>query len=304
MSNKLKMFVFLDADLDGCSSMILLQWLFKSQKIPFKVTPANKFRLEFLEWQKNNNINDYEKIFILDLDVSPSTDLIDRKNVVIIDHHDTHKSEYKEATAIIDPTAPSTCKLLYQKLYKKISPNNDLTPEQKYLILLADDYDSYQFKLKETRCLNTIFWNFQGNKVEKFCERFKDGFDKFTIEEDNICHFYQKRLERIKSELKVYTATIPISGKEYKFVSTFAEEFINDVAEYVLDKTKSEIALVINLKTSKVSFRRTKDSKFDVAKLAQKLGKEGESGGHQFSAGAGICDNLLEFSKLFKLLLQ
>jgi nanoRNase/pAp phosphatase (c-di-AMP/oligoRNAs hydrolase) len=303
MSNKLKMFVWLDADLDAAGSFLTLTWLFKIQKIPFMVCTANRFRESFLEWQKNANINDYEKIFILDLDVSPSSDLIDRKNVVIIDHHDTHKNEYKEATAIIDPTAPSTCKLLYQKLYKKISQES-LAPEQKYLILLANDYDSYQFKLKETRCLNTIFWNFQGNKVEKFCERFKNGFDKFTIEEDNICHFYQKRLERIKSELKIYTATIPISEKEYKFVSTFAEEFINDVAEYVLEKTKSEICLVVNLKTSKVSFRRTQDSTFDVAKLAQKLGKEGESGGHQFSAGAGICDSLLEFSRLFKPVVQ
>lgn len=295
MSKMPKYFSWVDADLDGGGSYLVLSWLLGFQ-IPYKVSLSNRFREEFLEWQKHNKISDFEKIFILDLDVSENADIVDHPNVVIVDHHSSHfpnKSRYTKATVIVEECT-SACKLLYKKLHK--AGEHELTDVQKKLILHVDDYDSYQFKLAQTYGINVLFWNYQGDRVQKFVDRFQAGFDKFTPEEENIIVFYQKRLARIKSELKVFVATIPVGERQVKFVATFATEFLNDIAQHVLEVTKSEAALVINTKTNKVSFRRSPTGTLNVSKLAEKLA---EGGGHEFSAGGILTDKVLAFSKLF-----
>lgn len=293
---KPKMFAWTDADCDGAGSYLVLSWLLGA-KIPYKVSPSNRFREEFLEWQKINKVTDFEKIFILDLDVSENVDLVDHPNVVIVDHHSSHfpnKGKYTKATVIVEECT-SACKLLYKKLHK--AAPTELTDNQKKLILHVDDYDSYQFQLPQTHGLNTLFWNFQGDRVQKFVDRFNQGFSCFTPEEENIIAFYQKRLERIKSELIIYHASLPIGNTVIQFVATFATEFLNDIAQYALEKTKAEVALVINNKTNKVSFRRSPKSTFNVSKLAEKFA---EGGGHEFSAGGILTEKVLELSKLFK----
>lgn len=296
MASKPKMHVWTDADLDGAGSYLTLTWLLGS-KFPYTVSPSNTFRAAFLEWQKLHKISDYEKIFILDLDVSENVDIVDHPNVVIIDHHSSHfpnKGKYTKATVIVEEET-SACKLLYKKFHKVVT--EELTHAQKQFILHVDDYDSYQFQLNQTRGLNVIFWNYQGDRVEKLAERFKNGFTGFTTQEKSIIDFYQKRLARIVDELEIFTTVAPISEKQVKFVATFVTEFLNDVAEYVLKVTGADVALVINTKTNKVSFRRSKSSTVNVSKLAERLA---EGGGHEFSAGGILTEKVLEFSKVFK----
>lgn len=296
MTTKGKIHVFADADLDGAASYLLLSWMLGS-RVPYTISPSNQFRESFLEWQKINKLSDYEKIFILDIDTAEHIDIIDHPNVVIVDHHETHfphKSKYTKALAVVEECT-STAKLLHKNFKQLLS--QPLSDKRKYLVLLANDYDSYVFDLKETRCLNTLFWNYQGDRVAKFCDRFNDGFDHFTMEEENICDFYAKRYARVIEELAVFETTINTQGAERKFVATFATEFLNDVAQHILDKHKGEVALVINKKTNKVSFRRRKDSTYDVGKLAAKIAK---GGGHSFSAGGILTEDVLTFSALFK----
>lgn len=290
-----KIFVFTDADMDGAGSYLVLTWLLGA-KVPYIVAPSNTFREAFLEWQKLHKLTDYEKIFILDLDVSEHIDLVDQPNVVIVDHHSSHfpnKSKYTKAKVIVEE-ATSACLLLYKRL-KEVAAT-PLTEAQKLLILLVDDYDSYQFKLPQTYSVNTLFWNFQGDRVSKFCDRWQKGFDLIDDGEKSIVAFYKKRLERIQSELSIFVADIPVGEKSYKFTATFATEYLNDIAQYILQKTGAEVALVINSKTQKVSFRRTREGTFNVAKLAERIA---DGGGHEFSAGGVLNDKVLAFSKLF-----
>jgi hypothetical protein len=300
MKTEGKMFAWIDADLDAAGSLLTLTWLLGS-KVPYKVTPQNTFRETFIEWSKLEDVSTYDKIFILDLDVGKHLDIIDLSNVVVIDHHETHlpyKDNYKKALAIVQEYS-STCKLLYKTLKKPTKDGKTLdilTNEQKYFILLVDDYDSFQFKLKETKCLNTLFWNYQGDRVQKLCDRFPKGFTSFDETEQNICTFYEKRFARITSELQLFTAEIPINGVKYKFVAVFATEFLNDIAQYALERTKNDVALVINTKTQKVSIRRSKTSTFDCAKFAEKMG---EGGGHPFASGMLLSNKVLLLSKLF-----
>ena len=102
-SKKMKIHVFTDCDLDGAASLLTFNWLVNDSNTTYTITRVTDFRRTFLEWLKSNNIEDYEKIFIIDLDVSQdSVDIVDRENIIIIDHHDTHvenASKYKNATS-------------------------------------------------------------------------------------------------------------------------------------------------------------------------------------------------------------
>ena len=116
MSKKIQ--VFTDCDLDGATSLLTLEWLLKANRLSYISTRVNDFRSTFLRWLETHNLKKYEKIFILDLDVSQDClDLVDRENVVIIDHHDTHyqnKDKYKNATVVIE-LCSSCAKLVYSK---------------------------------------------------------------------------------------------------------------------------------------------------------------------------------------------
>ena len=98
MSRKKKTFIFTDVDLDGAMSYLLFLW-FRKSHIPYITTRVNDFGGSFGGWLKYHDQNDYDNVYILDLDVSDHIDLVDHKNVVIIDHHDSHvrnKHKYKK----------------------------------------------------------------------------------------------------------------------------------------------------------------------------------------------------------------
>ena len=153
-----KIFVFTDSDLDGAASLLVLHWVLKANPgdIKFQTVTVSNFRKEFLLWAAENSIENYDAVYFLDLDTSSSSDLIDNKKSIIIDHHETHDaSKYKNANTNISVTT-SCAKLLYLHFKDKLT---SLTNEQKYLIALANDYDSYTLKLTESYNLNCAFSN-------------------------------------------------------------------------------------------------------------------------------------------------
>jgi nanoRNase/pAp phosphatase (c-di-AMP/oligoRNAs hydrolase) len=278
-------------------SYLLFRW-FKNERIPVIATRVNDFRSSFLGWAKQNNPSTYDHIYILDLDTSQdSMDVVDLPNVVIIDHHDTHaanKHKYKKAKTFIRRT-PSCAKLIYDLLNKKSEVT--LTDQQKHLMLLVDDYDSYELQLKGSHELNLLFWNYQGNKVTKFVSDFYDGFNGFTPQEDKIINFYKKKISQTINSLDMFEALITISKKERKIVSAFATTCINDVAEYIIKTNKAEIGIVVNLQSKKVSFRKDKASDVDLSKIAKKLT---DGGGHTFASGGMVTNKFLAFTRLFR----
>jgi oligoribonuclease NrnB/cAMP/cGMP phosphodiesterase (DHH superfamily) len=297
-----KIHVFTDCDLDGAASLLAFKWLVKPKHLTYNIVRVNDFRERFLEWQKRHSIKSYEKIFILDLDVSQdSLDIVDHENIVIIDHHDTHvqnKDKYKNATTLIE-NYTSCAKLLYTKFHK----DGDLTPNQQLLILLADDYDSYTLKLKESYELNVLYWNYQGDRFKKLEDDFRNGFFKFNNFQQNIINFHTRKLKRLKDTIEVHTANIPIKNEDRKFVSTFADSCINEIAEHIISKYNADIGMVVNLKTKKVSVRKAEDCDVHVGELCQKLFK---GGGHEYAGGgvyadeSGVNDTFMQFTKLFE----
>jgi oligoribonuclease NrnB/cAMP/cGMP phosphodiesterase (DHH superfamily) len=290
--------VFTDADLDGAISYLTLCWFFNSE-LPVTVTTEKELEKEIDDFCKNKNVDNYRRIYVLDMDICNFAAKLDRSNFTIVDHHlgsINCNYDFKKARFKIKEEG-STCKLLYNVL--KEHYKRDLNDSQKRLIAIGHDYDSYTLNCKESSVgLNTLFWNFQGNRLQKFVKRYYDGFKGLTKEDKRIIEYYKNKIDRFLTDSSIYYTDLEIGKKIIRVSSTFSDFCINEIAQAIIDKTNSEVGIVVNLKTNSVSYRRSKDSKFNVSKLAEKLS---EGGGHESAAGGKITETFLEFTKKFKI---
>lgn len=295
---KKKYHIFTDCDLDGVCSYITCAWMLDDW-CTYTVCRVNDIKKNVTTWLQTNRFEDYDKVFFLDLDVSSHDvlDIIDKDNVYIYDHHITHVNnidKYKSAHVSVEEYT-STCKLLYKNTK---SLKDTLTDQQKLLILLGDDYDSYQFKVPNSYELNVLFWSLTGARFDKFVDMFKDGFNGFNEQQLNIIHLWKNKLDRLKSSLEVFTADVPIKDNNYKIVTAFATECINDIADHIIKDNSADVGLVVNTRSNKVSFRKNKECVLDLSKFSQSVCDS--AGGHTFAAGGMICEKFLNFSKIFK----
>ncbi|MBC8416790.1 DHH family phosphoesterase [bacterium] len=295
MVNDEKVFVWCDADLDGASSYLILSWCY-GKHLPVRSTTVKKFGADFTQWAKHTNTAQYDKIFILDIDVANTgaIDQADLDNVVIIDHHRTHvakRDEYKKASAIIKET--SSCSKLVWQIYTSIT--KDLPDEQRYMALLADDYDSYELKLPHSYDLNIVYWSLQGDRITKFYENYIKGFRSFTGYEKNIISLYKKKFEHIKKTTRPFKCFLHIKDKPVKFIAATADACINELADHLIKKYKSDVGVIINLNTQRFSLRKSDSCDVDLSELINKIGS---GGGHEYAAGGVIDDKFLTFSKL------
>tara|TARA_R110002020_G_scaffold15792_2_gene56347 strand:+ start:278 stop:1207 length:930 start_codon:yes stop_codon:yes gene_type:complete len=290
-------FIFTDIDLDGAMSYLLFEW-YNKKRIPYIATRVTDFRASFSGWLKHHKLTDYDTVYILDLDVSNECqELVDKPNIVIVDHHESHvqnKHKYKKAKTFIS-TDTSCARLLYKLLYSK--SDEPLSDEYKKLVLLVDDYDSYSLKVPNSHELNTIFWNYQGDKVKKFVEDFGSGFHEFTSQQEKIIDFYKKKLSNVISSLDIFEGIVPIGSAPTKVVSTFANTCINDVADYIIKDHDADIGMVVNMDSKKVSFRKDKQCPVDLSLLAKTIA---DGGGHKYAAGGKVSDKFITFTKLLK----
>jgi len=290
-----KNIVFTHYDLDGVVSYLVLKWILKDNNLPYITTTTKRFREDFTQWLTTNKVEDYEKIYITDLDVSSYTDLIDKKNVCIIDHHKTHQENqnYKNATAIIKEY-PSAAELIY-KVFRRLY---DITfsNKKKKMVLYASDYDSYQLRFQESENLNKLFWTFNKG-FETFIKNFINGFYGFSVEHLNIIAHYDRILERVESNLIIYEGTLQYQDQTYKICATFGNKYINDIAAFLLKNC--DIAFVVNTQQNHVSVRRKKSLDIDLTEIV--LTNFGTKfGGHHYATGGELTEEFLEFTKTLK----
>jgi oligoribonuclease NrnB/cAMP/cGMP phosphodiesterase (DHH superfamily) len=291
----MKIAIWTDNDLDGAGSALAIKHLYKDKAEVF-IKEVNDFEFSGLYrgWFRKEE-SQFDKIFITDLFVPDDIlGLVDSPKVVVIDHHQSHldvKDRYKKAKVLIS-VATSCTKLIVERL--KIS---NLSPELSKLISIIDDYDSYVLAYPESLKLNAVYHAFNKPKVEKFIDRFKNGFDNFTPLEQNVIKIYFNKYKDVIDNSQFYIGEL----KGYKVVSTFADTAINEVAHYSLKKFSADIAIVVNLNTKSVSFRKNKTTcKLPLDKLASALCN---GGGHEYAAGGKITDKFASFTKTLQLCL-
>jgi oligoribonuclease NrnB/cAMP/cGMP phosphodiesterase (DHH superfamily) len=290
-----KVFVWCDADLDGAVSYLTLSWCYDRQ-LPVRATTVKKFAEEFTSWTKYTDLDEYDKIFILDIDAANSgaMELIDRDNVVVIDHHRTHvakEKEYKNANVILEEC--SSCSKLVWRVYKPATEK--LTKEQGYMVLLADDYDSYNLDLPHSYHLNVVYWSLQGDRITKFYENYRDGFRSFNGYEKNIISLHERKFKNVKQTVRPFKCFLQIKNQPVRFIAATADSCINELAEYLIKEYKSDVGVIINLNTQRFSLRKANNCGVDLSELINKIG---QGGGHEYAAGGVIDDKFLTFSKL------
>ena len=287
--------IFTDFDLDGVGSYLAFKWLTgitDEDVIPLKVS---NLREKILSWLNHNTFESFDKVYFFDLDTTAIGDLIDKPNVRIFDHHETHTYEYKQAKAEILVTTSCT-KLIYNRLKDK---GNNLNNKQLELLALVDDYDSYTLKFEDSYKLNILFWYYNSNRLPYFAERFKDGFDGFTNPEKNLIKSYIRKFEKYYNDLRLYYAGIPIKDKTDKVISAFVDKHVNDVAHSILQKNKDkcDVVMMINSNNKRVYLRRQKESDLNLGKFAEKVC---DGGGHKYAAGGTLTETVKTLSKDFQ----
>jgi len=293
-----RIFIFSHNDLDGVVSALVTKWAHPQAHIEYDSIAGFGFRIDFTKWLLKHKIEDYDKIFILDLDVSDHKDLIDKSNVFIIDHHKSHvdNAKYETATVIVKEY-PSACLLAY-KIFKKLY-NLELNKNQKILIALGNDYDSYTLSVPESKKLNSIFWSTHNN-FKAFMEMYDKGMTAFTAQQENIYKLWKQQLDKTLANIKLFeNKEISISGTKYHIIATFVNKSspVNDISDHILSTYNPDIAIVVNTSTQHISFRRNKKSTCKLNLLAEKLA---DGAGHEYSAGGQITGKFLEFTKLLK----
>lgn len=289
-----KYHLFTDSDLDGVVSYLVFSWFHPDDEISCTTTTVSNFRSDYTKFLARWDPQIFDKIFIMDLDVGEHKDLTDTPKHFIIDHHKTHVDcgPYKQATAVIKEYT-SACKLGY-KVFDKIT-NIKLSDYRKKLILLGDDYDSYTLQLPDSRNLNVLYWNTQ-NRFNVFIEDFYHGFKGFNLKQQNLIKQHLIKIEQIKRDLEIYHIDEEINGQKYKVLSAFANEAINDVADHLLNEKGADIAIVVNMNTNRVSFRRNvKVKDINLIEFGQKVC--GDGGGHAYAAGGSVSEKFIEYSK-------
>ena len=280
--------VFTDNDLDGAGSALFIKWLYGSNVSSLKVIDSTEFTLisEF----NSIDLNDYDKIFILDLDLNrEQIPQVDNEKVVVFDHHKQHEENkyiYKKAKAVVEQTS-SCISLLRSKFDSKIT----LSDEQEQLIEYIDDYDSYKLHHKDSLKLNAIHKTFNKPKAEKFIDAFKDGFRPYNVQEKNGIKLFIKKF-REQLEGQVFSGKI----KNYDTVSIISNYAPSEVANYIISKHNADIGIVVNLDTNTVSFRRGKECDVDVSIIAKTLC---EGGGSAAIAGGKLTEQFANLTKNF-----
>jgi oligoribonuclease NrnB/cAMP/cGMP phosphodiesterase (DHH superfamily) len=287
--------IFTHNDLDGAGSLLALIWAFPEDKITYTTVNNNKASnfTNFITTEWGKTLSDYDSVFIVDLSL-PEKDIhcIDKNNVIFIDHHKTSLPlKFNNAKSFIK--VYSSCAMYIYNIFKNII---DISKKQKELLVYIDDYDSYTLNFKTSKDLNILFWDYYSTTISTFLSDYSEGFVPFTELQKNIISFNKQKLQKLTTSLNFYSASISVQSKTCKIVSTFADTFINDVAEHIFQKYKADIAIVVSLEQSRVSFRRRKGLEVDVSALSQKLC---DGGGHEAASGGKITDKFLSFSKMF-----
>jgi oligoribonuclease NrnB/cAMP/cGMP phosphodiesterase (DHH superfamily) len=280
--------IWTDKDLDGAGSALLLSILYNQDNISIYEWKYGQPG-EIKGWL-NANYDTFDKIFITDISIPKELqEYIDKEKVIIFDHHKTHvdiKDNYKVAKTFIKEET-SCVRLISDTLRDKIK----LTTPQKKLIDIIDDYDNYSLMYPETLKLNAIFSTYNTPRVQNFIKNFAGGIREFNLYELNSIKLIFNKLKETITNLQFFFGVI----KDQKVVSCYCSSgSINEIAHYALKKTKSDIAIVVNLDTKAVSFRKTKKCPVDLSKIAEILC---DGGGHPYAAGGKITQNFLKFTK-------
>jgi nanoRNase/pAp phosphatase (c-di-AMP/oligoRNAs hydrolase) len=283
------LYLFTDCDIDGAGCYYLLR---KYIGLDFGHTRTSEKTIkdDFLNLK---NKEQYKKIYICDIAITDAIrDIVDLPNVVYINHRNVTQTLFKNLRQ--ESQEASSCTLLlYKKLKEKLK--TPFTREEKILISLIDDYDSYQLKFPESLKLHYLFSSFNNDKLTTFFNTFKDGFTGFTEQQENLITNITDKIESTFKSLKIFKGNLKISSNNTVVCSTFNNIYPSEICDKIIKTYDCDIAISVNLASSSVSIRKKRECPVDLGALAKKVF---DGGGDASVAGGKITKTFLELSKL------
>ena len=280
-----KIFIWVNADLDGAASTILLGNIFKN--FEYQSIFFGRFEETFTKWSKKN-LNNYDKVFIIGMGMTQTTlSKIDDPRLVVIS--DSGDKLVAFDSIVISEKCTSCCKLLYNKFKTKY----DFTINLKKLIAYVDDYNKSELKYEESKYLSAIYRKSGYKKFKIFVERFWSGFDGFTDSEIVMAEAYSNDIASEISNIDIYKGTF----KGWSVISVFSSMANNEIAKQLLEKYLVDVVAVINSDLKYISFRKSHDSPADIKYMAENLCN---GGGSEYRSGGSITPKFLELSETFK----
>lgn len=277
-----KIFAWVNSDLDGVGSTVLLSNVFKN--LEYRHCFFGNFEQQYLQWVKESG-EDYEKIFIVGMVLDQSLiKKIDDHRVVIVNDRDDKLRIYD--STLIEREYTSYTKLLYNKFKGKVKFSNNL----KKFFLYVDDYNSYALKYPETTHINAIYRKMGGNRFVRYVDRFRRGFDGFTDTEIELAECFFNELQNELDKITLYKGTY----ENYNVVSTISKFSANELAHAIMSDYSTDAVIVMNPDTQFVSFRRSQDSTIDICNMAAILC---DGGGGEWASGGKITKTFLKFSE-------
>lgn len=287
--------IFTHGDLDGAISLLLFIWARSTDSIEFEelyntdcVEKLNKYV------EKTHNP---PSTLVLDMALREEFQKFDLPQFTFIDHHKSSEpyiNKFKQSKVVYKEYT-SNAKWIYKILNKDLS---HLTQAQKYLVALADDFDSYKFDLPHSYDLNIIFWVEYKNKFSKFIFDYKDGFKGFNQYQQNIIRLEKEAAKKEADRLPKFEGTVNISGTSKKTLAVMGEHFSPLIIDQIIKAYNPELFFFINTKSERVNLRQnTKNNPIDLGAFAEKIC---EGGGHIHSAGGKITPLFMEISKNLK----
>jgi oligoribonuclease NrnB/cAMP/cGMP phosphodiesterase (DHH superfamily) len=283
--------VTMHIDLDGIVSYLVLCWAL-GKKISYVGTTPKKLEEDVDKLLARTSED--TPLYFLDLDVSKVGEKIDKKNVVIIDHHKTNLFPFKNATTKI-VNFSSCAKLVYKTL---IEPKGqELTVAQKTLIALADDWDSNTKATPLSEDLNIVYHSTK-NKVSSFIEDYYEGFKPFDKFKTNTVILYKKNRKEYLATLKPFIGSVEFEGVPVLVGSVFCDKYVAECCDYLFEKYNVEVAIAVMVDQQRIAVRRSPSNHLvDVSKFVQRVAN---GGGHAAAAGGNITEEFIEFTKMLK----
>ena len=290
-NNQPNITVFFHKDLDGIVSYLVLCWLY-NKKLDYIATTPLKLSEDFNKWMALEKKVD--RLYFADLDVSKIGEMIDHKTTVILDHHKTNLYPFKEAIARIY-NETSCAKLVYNTFFK--DTGKTLTNQQKTLIALADDWDSYTGATPLSESLNIVY-HCLSNKVESFIEDYYNGFVPFDKFKQNTIELYKKHMSGHLRELKPFFGRVEFEGVLVNVGAVFCEKYVQECCDYLITKHKVDVAIAVIVNQKRIAVRRSpNNTSVDVSKFVQRIAS---GGGHEAAAGGSLTEEFMEFTKMLK----
>lgn len=277
-----KVKVFTNNDLDGAGSLMLIKWAFGDTcDIDYTVSNVFNIRRDYEHFVNGKFADEYSKIFIVN--IIPDFKVED--NTVVFSKAERFTLTFKGK---VGRSITSTD--LIQRFFKK--KLGDLSPEKTKFIETIKEFYVDGGSKKESMKLNAVF-NYGRNKFGTFHERFINGLDGYTPDEEDIIKKYSFKLATVYKGIELFEH----KQKKGVYIALVSDMICkHEILDLLFKKHSPKIVFLVDLSEGFISVRKDDSVTMDMHKLCDTM-IQGRA--LKNCAGGRYTEKFLDFSRAF-----